>query len=120
MESILTSIKKMLGIAEEYEHFDLDIIIHINTALMVLTQIGVGHSGGFSFRDKSAIWNDFIENTGLESVKTYVYLKVKSIFDPPPSSAAIESTERTIKELEWRISAEVNPGNDEGGIQNGV
>ena len=120
MESILTSIKKMLGIAEDYEHFDLDIIIHINSALVTLTQIGVGPSEGFSIRDKSAIWKDFIENTKLEFIKTYVYLKVKSIFDPPPSAAAIESMKRTINELEWRISVEVNPGNNEGGIQNGV
>ena len=120
MESILTSIKKMLGIAEDYEHFDLDIIIHINSALAILTQIGVGPSEGFSIRDKTSMWYDFVENTRLESVKTYVYLKVKSIFDPPPSSAAIDAMEHTIKELEWRISVEVNPGNNEGGIQNGV
>lgn len=105
MESILTSIKKLLGIAEEYEHFDADIIMHINSVFMVLTQLGLGPSGGFSIFDNEAVWTDFIpDTTRVEAVKSYVYLKVKLLFDPPLSSAVIESTNRMIGELEWRLN----------------
>jgi hypothetical protein len=105
MESILTSIKKLLGIAEEYEHFDADIIMHINSVFMVLTQLGVGPSEGFSISDKSEIWNDFIpEVSKIELVKTYTYLKVKLIFDPPTSSAVLSSMERQIDMFEWRLN----------------
>ena len=87
MESILTSIKKLLGITEEYEQFDQDIIIHINSVLSVLTQLGVGPTEGFSIKDEKSVWTDFIEDgLKLEAVKSYVYLKVKLLFDPPPSS----------------------------------
>jgi len=105
MESILTSIKKMLGIAEEYTHFDADLIIHINSVFAILTQIGVGPSEGFSIEDDTDVWTDFIQdNKRLESVKSYTYMKVKLLFDPPLSSAVMESYNRTISELEWRIS----------------
>lgn len=108
MESILTSIKKLLGITEEYKHFDSDLIIHINSVLAVLTQIGVGPSTGFSISDKYAKWADFIEDDSkLEFVKSYVFLKVKLLFDPPISSAVAESTKRLCDELEWRISVTV-------------
>jgi hypothetical protein len=118
MESILTSVKKMLGIEKEYTHFDQDIIMHINTVLSILTQIGVGPSTGFSIQDENAIWSDFVPaNPLLEPIKTYTYLKVKLIFDPPLSSAVTESYNRTISELESRISYIVDPG--EGKIQNG-
>lgn len=104
MESILTSIKKTLGISEEYIHFDEDLILHINSVLAILTQLGVGPSEGFFIKDSQDEWIDFIsEESKLELVKTYVYLKVKLIFDPPLSSAVIESVNRMISELEWRI-----------------
>ena len=110
MDSILTSIKKMLGISEEYTHFDMDLIIHINSVLSILTQIGVGPSEGFSIQDKTEIWTDFIaSDKRLELVKTYVNLKVKLIFDPPLSSAVIESTNRMTSELEWRIQVAADP-----------
>lgn len=104
-DSILTSIKKMLGITEECEDFDADIIIHINSIFMVLTQLGVGPSDGFVVEDKGDFWDDFLgdEIELLEAVKTYVYLKVRLIFDPPSSSAVAESFNRTISELEWRL-----------------
>lgn len=109
MDSILTSVKKMLGIEEEYEHFDADIIMHINSVLMILNQIGVGPSDGFSISDKTAKWSDFIQDSRkLESVKSYVYLKVKLLFDPPQSSAVMESMNRMISELEWRLSVAVD------------
>ena len=105
MESILTSIKKMLGIVEEYTHFDADLIMHINSVFAILTQIGVGPSEGFSIEDDTDVWTDFIQdNKRLESVKSYTYMKVKLLFDPPLSSAVMESYNRTISELEWRIS----------------
>ena len=116
MESILTSIKKLLGIAEEYTHFDADLIIHINSVLSILTQIGVGPSEGFSIKDESSVWGDFIpENSNLELpairelIKSYVYMKVKLLFDPPLNSAVIESTNRIISELEWRIQVAADP-----------
>jgi hypothetical protein len=108
MESILTSIKKLLGIAEEYEHFDPDIIMHINSVFMTLTQLGVGPSEGFAIEDDTSVWTDFIPEIGkLEAVKSYMHLKVKLLFDPPQSSAVIESMNRMISEFEWRINVAV-------------
>lgn len=107
MESILTSVKKMLGITEEYEHFDPDIIMHINTVFMTLTQLGVGPSDGFFIEDKTAVWSDFVQSTAhfkSEWIRTYVYLKVRLIFDPPQGSAVTESINRNIAELESRIN----------------
>lgn len=110
MESILTSIKKILGIAEEYTQFDMDLIIHINSVLSILTQIGVGPSEGFSIKNKNEVWTDFIpDDVRLELVKSYVYMKVKLLFDPPLSSAVIESLNRTISEFEWRIQVASDP-----------
>ena len=105
MDSILTSIKKLLGITEEYEHFDPDIIMHINSAFMILNQLGVGPEEGFSIKDKSSTWNEFLSGgANLEAVKTYVYLKVKLMFDPPLSSTVIEAIKSQISELEWRLN----------------
>lgn len=105
MESILTSIKKLLGITEDYIHFDADIIIHINTTFLTLAQLGIGPKTGFSIGDDAAIWDDFLgSNKPLyEAVKTYMYLKVRLLFDPPQSTAVIESINRTIAELEERL-----------------
>lgn len=105
MDSILTSIKKLLGIAEEYDHFDPDIIMHINSVFSVLTQLGVGPASGFSISDKTAVWSDFVESDSrLEMLKSYMYLKVKLLFDPPLGTASIEAINRQINELEWRIN----------------
>lgn len=110
MESILISIKKMLGLSEDYRQFDDDIIMHINTVFLNLTQLGVGPEAGFIIEDDSAYWSDFIdiENPQLHAVKTYMYLKVKLVFDPPLSSAVIESMKNQIAELEWRLNAAVD------------
>lgn len=120
---ILTSVKKLLGIAEEYKHFDEDIIVHINSVFMILTQLGVGTSMGFGIHDESAVWTDFIgeDDKNFQSVKTYVYMKVKLIFDPPLSSAVLESMNRTISELEWRLNVAADTINSTEGeeIQNG-
>ena len=114
MDSILTSIKKLLGITEEYENFDQDIIMHINSAFMILNQLGVGPKSGFSISDKSSTWDEFIpERSNLEAVKTYVHLKVKLMFDPPLSSTVIEAIKSQINELEWRLNVSVDPPIDE-------
>ena len=122
MDSILTSIKKLLGIAEDYDHFDQDLIMHINSVLSVLTQLGVGPSEGFSIEDENATWNDFIpEDKRLSSIRSYVYMKVKLLFDPPLSSSVMESMNRMISEFEWRlnIAAEPTQSNEEEVNQNG-
>lgn len=122
MESILTSIKKLLGITEEYEHFDSDLIMHINSVFMILTQLGVGPSEGFFITDKTTTWDDFIPTgKSLESVKSYMYMKVKLLFDPPQNSAVMESMNRMISEFEWRLNLEVETptANGEEEIQNG-
>lgn len=107
MDSILTSIKKLLGITEDYENFDADIIMHINSVFMTLRQIGVGPEEGFFIEDKSATWTDFMGNeTKIESVKTYMYMKVRLLFDPPLSSTVIECMNRSISEFEWRLILE--------------
>lgn len=107
MESILTSIKKLLGIAEDYEHFDDDIIMHINTTFMTLNQLGVGPEEGFYISGKEQTWREFLGDTKkLEAVKTYIYLSVKMIFDPPSSSAVLDAMNRRIQECEWRLNVQ--------------
>lgn len=118
MESILTSVKKYCGIAEEYTHFDNDLIMHINSVLFVLTQLGVGPSNGFTIGDKYAKWTDLVDEGQLEAVKSYVCMKVRLIFDPPQSSTHIEAMKNLINEFEWRLNITVDPGEEE--IQNGV
>lgn len=109
-DSILVSIKKLLGITEEYDYFDADIIMHINMAFMVLYQLGVGPKTPFSIEDASATWSDFMgDSTDLAGVKTYVFLKVKLVFDPPQSSAAMEAIKQNIAELEWRLNVTADP-----------
>ena len=111
MESILTSIKKMLGIQEDYEHFDPDIIMHINTVFMILMQLGVGPEAGYRIQDKQNVWTEFLpEGQQLEAVKSYMYLKVKLLFDPPLGSAVMEAINKQISELEWRLNVQVDPG----------
>ena len=112
MESILTSIKKLLGIQKEYEHFDADIIMHINSVFMILTQLGVGPAEGFMIMDEDATWDDFIQDKKtIESVKSYMYLKVRLLFDSSTlSSPVIESYNRMISEFEWRLNVAVDPG----------
>ena len=107
MESILTSIKKMLGPTSEYDYFDPDIIMHINTVLMSLTQIGVGPSEGFVVEDETTTWNDFIPDANpvkVEWVKSYIALKVRLLFDLPQNSSHIQAIEKQIDELEFRLN----------------
>lgn len=111
MDSILTSIKKLLGITEEYEHFDTDLIIHINSVFSILTQLGIGPKDGFSIRDKTSKWSDFLndkDDKRLEMIKSYVYMKVKLMFDPPTNSSLLESMTRFTNEFEWRANVVVD------------
>lgn len=105
LPSILNTIKLMLGIGKDYKHFDKVIIQHINAALMILTQIGVGPPNGFSIKGPGAKWSDFLTDMSkLEAVKTYIYLRVKPVFDPSTSSVVTTSMENVAKELEWRLN----------------
>lgn len=111
MDSILTSIKKLLGIAEDYDHFDPDIIMHINSVFMILTQLGVGPATGFSIEDETSTWTDFTENMSqIEAVKSYIAMKVRLMFDPPANSAHINAINSAIAELESRLNMAVDSG----------
>ena len=115
MESILTSIKKMLGITEEYKQFDPDIIMHINSVFMILNQLGVGPSEGFRISDEHAKWSDFIsDDDNLDLVKSYMAMKVRLLFDPPQSSIVMEATNRMISEAEWRLNVATESSEKEG------
>jgi hypothetical protein len=110
MESILTTIKKLLGYDEDYTQFDPDIIIYINMALLSANQIGVGPAQGFTISDKNKTWSDFIgDREDIDAVKTYIYLKVRLIFDPPSNSYLVDLIKHEIDELEWRLNSQVDP-----------
>lgn len=109
MESILTSIKKLLGMGKEYTAFDTDIIMYINSALMSLRQLGIGPAEGFRIKSDLDTWARFLgEREDIEAVKTYVYIKVRLVFDPPQSSAAIAALKEELKEQEFRLGIEVD------------
>lgn len=111
MESILNSIKKLLGIEPDYKQFDQDIIMHINTAFMILHQLGVGPNEGFSIVDDTQTWDTYMSKSdNIESVKTYIYLKVRLIFDPPTNSFLVSSIENLVKEIEWRLCVSAEGG----------
>ncbi|QKY79407.1 hypothetical protein SEA_AFLAC_15 [Gordonia phage Aflac] len=104
-ESILNSTKKILGIDEDYDAFDMDVILHINSALSTLNQLGLGPEEGFMIEDESAEWGDLLEDDmRLNSVKSLVYLKVRLMFDPPSTSFALTAMQEQIRELEWRLN----------------
>ena len=109
-ESILNSIKKLLGPEEDYTHFDKDIILHINAAFSRLCQLGVGPSTPFKIRSAEEVWTDFIEDGMLEDVKQYVYLKVKVIFDPPGNSSLLNAMDAQINQLEWLMNSVAEVG----------
>ena len=110
MENILDSIKKLLGIDEADLNFDQELIMHINSVFMVLNQLGVGPVGGFKISSNEEVWTDFIgTRLDLESVKSYIYLKVRLLFDPPQNSFLVGSIEKQIEEFEWRLQVQVEP-----------
>ena len=106
-ESILISIKKLLGIDKDYTAFDTDIIIHINSVFMILHQLGVGTYECYKIQDDLNTWKEFITDADrLDAVKSYIYHKVKSLFDPPTSPAVAEANKQVTKELEWRLNVQ--------------
>jgi len=112
--SILDSVKKDLGIMPDYTHFDPDIIMDINTALSILTQLGVGPESGFSISDNTAEWDDFIpDDPRLEMVKSYVSKKTKQLFDPPNTGPLSDAFNKVLDELVWRINVVVDPKKEE-------
>lgn len=103
-DSILLSIKKLLGLDEGYDAFDLDVTIHINSAFFTLNQVGIGPEGGYSIQGPEDQWFDFTKGRfDIEAVKTYVYLKVRNLFDPPDTSYAREAFKKQAEEYEWRL-----------------
>lgn len=109
-ESIFKSIKALLGPDADYDVFDQDILIFINSALATLTQIGIGPDSGFRVVDESATWDDLFESfTDIDSVKQYIFMKVKMGFDPPSNSFVMSAYQDACKELEWRLNVAVDP-----------
>lgn len=114
-ESILMTVKKMLGLDSNYDAFDTDVIALINSSMMTLQQLGVGPKEGFVVTGLREMWSDFLpSDTMLEGVKAYLYLSVKMVFDPPTSSFVMEAMKSQKEEMEWRIreQAEFYPGDD--------
>lgn len=107
-DSILDSIKKLLGVPAEYDVYDLDISMHINSVFATFHQFGLGPSTGYFIEDRTKTWTEYIgEVPNINSVKTLVYLKVRLLFDPPTTSFAIAAMETQVKELEWRLTSEM-------------
>lgn len=105
-DRILPTIKKLLGIDENDKSFDVDITMHINSALGTLQQLGVGPPDGFAIEDDTATWATFLgTDFSMNPVKTYVYLRVRLLFDPPATSFAIDAYTKQCQELEWRLNA---------------
>lgn len=111
-ESILTSTKKILGLTEDYTVFDPDILVHINSTFSTLNQLGIGPEDGFMIVDKTTTWDAFIgSNMKYNAVKTYMYLKVRLVFDPPQTSFVLAALQDQIREQEWRLNV-VREGTD--------
>lgn len=111
-DSILNTVKKILGLDPGYTEFDVDIIMHINSIFSTLHQLGVGPADSFSITDDTAVWDDFIGSAkNIASVKSYVYLKARLIFDPPATSFAIAAFEKQVAELEWRLNVVMEGAN---------
>lgn len=107
-QSILKSTKKILGLDPEYDAFDQDVMMHVNTAFFTLDQLGVGPAGGFSIEDSQTNWTEFFDgNLNLHAVKTYVYLRVRLLFDPPANPRHVQALEDQIKELEERLKLQM-------------
>lgn len=107
VESILTSIKKQLGIEADYTNFDEDLIMNINSVLMIVNQLGIGPSAGFHITDSTKTWADiFGVRNDLYALKTYIYLKVRLMFDPPQMGYLVESIKDQCTELEWRLNVQ--------------
>ena len=114
-ESILNTIKVMLNIEDDCDAFDVEIIAYINAALFTLSQLGVGPDKGFSVKDATNLWSDYVDSTvNLTAVKTFIKLKVQLLFDPPSNSIVVDAINKQIDELTWRLCLEA-----EFSMQNG-
>lgn len=114
-KSILTETKQLLGIMPEVENFDQDIVVAINGAFMTLNQLGVGPDITYAITDATETWEDFLnEDSDVQSVKGYIYLKVRMFFDPPGNSFLVAAMERQIDEYEWRLNAQAERVAKEG------
>ena len=111
--SILTTVKKLIGLAEEDESFDQDLLVHINSALLFLNQIGITVKDDFELEDSSATWTDLLGSDcdpyAFRAVKTYIVLKVRKVFDPPQNGTVMEALNSEIFTLEWRLNVQVDP-----------
>ena len=112
-DSILDTIKKLIGIDSEDDSFDVDILTAINSTIPALSQMGIGPKKGYIVLSRDNTWTDYIPNQtiNLEGVKTYIYLKTKMIFDPPANSTTIEAFNKVMSELEWRMMLSVETNN---------
>jgi hypothetical protein len=109
-DSILTSTKKILGMPADHTEFDLDVLTHINSVFSTLTELGVGPAEGFMIDDADAEWGDFLEDDmRLNSVKTYIYLRVRLLFDPPNTPHLATALKEQIQEMEWRLTVLTDP-----------
>ena len=109
-DSILVTIRKLVCGDPYANHFDTDLLVHINACFSVLNQLGVGPENGFVVTDETQSWSSYIaDNYILNMVKTYVTLKVKKIFDPPLTSSVLEAMDKEISQLEWRLNVAVDP-----------
>ncbi len=106
-DSILNSVKLQLGILPEYTVFDQQLILAINTAFSILHQLGVGPKDGYAIEDESNRWDEVVTKQSLNMVKSYVFLKVKLLFDPPATSFVLDAYNKQLAEMEWRINSEV-------------
>ena len=108
-DSILDSIKKILGMPPAYDAFDADLVIHINSVFGILAQLGVGPEGGFSISDNTTLWKAYLgDSKDLEMVKSYIALKVRLVFDPPTTGAVMDAMKEQIREYEWRLNVQVD------------
>lgn len=109
-DSILYSIKKLIGLDKDYDAFDVDLILHINSVLMIVNQLGVKPETMFSISGPNETWADFLgeDSNKINLVKSYVFLKVKLLFDPPSTGVLHEAMERQIQEFEWRLNVQVD------------
>ena len=110
MESILLTVKKSLGLAASYTAFDPDVIMHINSVMLDLNQLGLGPTGGFVITGEDELWTDFIgARKDLVAVQSLTYLKVRLLFDPPQTSFVVDSINKQIEKFEWRLMVQAQP-----------
>lgn len=103
-ESILKTIKQLIGCPDDFEQFDLDLIVHINSSFATLTHLGVGPKEGYRITGADNVWSEFEDDAKkLSLIKDYVYIKTRLLFDPPISGSLMDSLKEQLKEMEWRL-----------------